>query len=54
MTGPLVGVRVIDMTSILMGPYAAQLLGEMGAYLNRIEAPVGDMVRDLGPMQHPR
>lgn len=54
MTGPLVGVRVIDMTSILMGPYAAQLLGDMGADVIKVEAPVGDMVRDLGPMQNPR
>jgi crotonobetainyl-CoA:carnitine CoA-transferase CaiB-like acyl-CoA transferase len=54
MTGPLVGVRVVDMTSILMGPYAAQLLGDMGADVIKVEAPVGDMVRDLGPMQHPR
>ena len=54
MTGPLVGVRVIDMTSILMGPYAAQLLGDMGADVIKVEAPVGDMVRDLAPMQNPR
>ena len=54
MAGPLVGVRVVDMTSILMGPYAAQLLGDMGADVIKVEAPVGDMVRDLGPMQHPR
>ena len=54
MSGPLVGVRVVDMTSILMGPYAAQLLGDMGADVIKVEAPVGDMVRDLGPMQHPR
>ena len=54
MTGPLVGVRVVDMTSILMGPYAAQLLGDMGADVIKVEPPVGDMVRDLGPMQHPR
>jgi len=54
MTGPLVGVRVIDMTSILMGPYAAQLLGDMGADVIKVEAPAGDMVRDLGPMQNPR
>jgi crotonobetainyl-CoA:carnitine CoA-transferase CaiB-like acyl-CoA transferase len=42
------------MTSILMGPYAAQLLGDMGADVIKVEAPVGDMVRDLGPMQNPR
>jgi crotonobetainyl-CoA:carnitine CoA-transferase CaiB-like acyl-CoA transferase len=37
-----------------MGPYAAQLLGDMGADVIKVEAPVGDMVRDLGPMQNPR
>lgn len=54
MTGPLVGIRVVDMTTILMGPYAAQLLGDMGADVIKVEAPSGDLVRELGPMQHPQ
>jgi crotonobetainyl-CoA:carnitine CoA-transferase CaiB-like acyl-CoA transferase len=54
MVGPLDGIRVIDMTSILMGPYAAQLMGDMGADVIKVESPQGDMVRDVGPMLHPR
>ena len=54
MSGPLVGVRVVDMTTVLMGPYAAQLMGDMGADVIKVESPQGDLVRDLGPMQHPR
>ena len=54
MSGPLKGIRVVDMTAILMGPYAAQLLGDMGADVIKVETPSGDMVRDVGPMQHPR
>ena len=54
MSGPLKGIRVVDMTAILMGPYAAQLLGDMGADVIKVESPSGDMVRDVGPMQHPR
>ena len=45
--GPLDGIRVIDMTSILMGPYAAQLMGDMGADVIKVESPQGDMVREI-------
>jgi len=49
---PLHGVRVIDMTSVLMGPYATQALGDMGADVVKIEAPAGDLVRQIGPARH--
>jgi len=49
MPGPLQGVRVVDMTSVLMGPFAAQLLGDMGADIIKVEAPQGDITRMIGP-----
>ena len=51
--GPLHGVKVIDMTSVLMGPFASQALGDMGADVIKVEAPQGDLVREIGPARHP-
>ncbi|RZA05948.1 MAG: CoA transferase, partial [Proteobacteria bacterium] len=50
--GPLQGIRVIDMTSVLMGPFATQSLGDMGADVIKVEAPQGDVVRQIGPGRH--
>ena len=49
MAGPLDGVRVIDLTTILLGPFASQILGDMGADVIKVEAPGGDPMRGLGP-----
>ncbi len=49
MSGPLDGVRVIDMTMNVMGPYASQILGDMGADVCKIEPPEGDTLRGVGP-----
>ena len=49
MSGPLDGVRVIDMTMNVMGPYASQVLGDMGADVCKIEPPEGDTLRGIGP-----
>lgn len=50
--GPLHGIKVIDMTSVLMGPFASQALGDMGADVIKIESPDGDLVRQIGPARH--
>ena len=49
-TGPLKGLKILDMSRILAGPYATQLLGDMGADVIKVERPVvGDDTRAWGP-----
>lgn len=53
MAGPLAGFRVIDVTTVLLGPYAAQWLGDLGADVIKVEAPPGgDVTRAIGPARH--
>jgi crotonobetainyl-CoA:carnitine CoA-transferase CaiB-like acyl-CoA transferase len=47
--GPLKGLKIIDMTSVLLGPYATQILGDMGADVIKVEGPGGDIIRGAGP-----
>lgn len=57
-TGPLAGVRIIDMSSVVLGPFATLIFGDLGAEVIKIETGRGDMMRyagasptgDLGPI----
>ncbi len=51
--GPLAGVKILDLTAVLMGPSATQTLAALGAEVIKIEPPAGDNVRNVGPMRNP-
>lgn len=53
MSGPLSGVRIIDLTTVIMGPLATKVLGDLGADIIKVEAASGDSMRNIGPMRNP-
>ena len=51
--GPLAGVRIVDMTTVIMGPYGTQILADYGADVIKVEPPGGDVMRYGGAMRNP-
>lgn len=52
MPGPLDGIKILELTAVVLGPWACQMLGDMGADIIKIEAPYGDSNRSLGAVRN--
>jgi len=54
MAGPLDGVKILELTAVVLGPWACQIMADMGAEVIKVEPPYGDSNRSLGASRNPK